>query len=319
MAKTTFQQYGPARWRVPGADELVFPVERIHQVYENRIVDHERYGQDGARLDDTGSKADIFEFTVGFYNSDKHEIGVDGTQQYPTVLNALAAACKIHETGNLYVPTVGWRRCRAWKYDRVEEASLVDFAAFIVSFKQDNEDDESTAAESLPSAAAVIRRQARDAVELLKFDTAGTASLSSLQEFAAGLEALANAPNDYASDIEAQVNGLSRVARRVDETFSQRTNEAVEEVNTLLTDPTSSRAARLLQQLQDTAARLSVDKFGGSGRTLWRTFQVDLSIFDIGTRVNQNPVLLINLNTQLEDLLDIRAGTRVRVFDRAVA
>lgn len=315
---SVFSRYGPAQWWVPGAEPIFFPVVAIQEDGGNAIVGHKRYGQDGERLDDTGSEAKVYTLETEWFSSDRHESEVDGIRLYPSVLNQLLDSFDIHETGDLYVPTKGLRRCRAHKYTRREQAGEVDVAHVTLIFREDNEDDAGDAADLDPVASAVLGRTVRDAVELLQWDTAGTFSLADIQELADGLVAIANAPGDAVADVENKANALIRAVERVDDAFTGAANDAQEEVATLLTDPSSSRVTRLLARIRDTTARVTSDKFATSGRVIKRTYARRLSIFDVSTKENQNPVALININPQLPDLLDIPAGTVVRIFDRIV-
>lgn len=314
MAETIFGQYPPGRWEVEGAEGIVFPVERIEEVYSNRLVPHKRIYRDGARIDDTGSEPTGWDITIGWYNAADHEEGVDGLVLYPDLLNMFCAACKIHKTGDLTVSTVGKRRCRAESYRRVESFSEIDVAAMTVRFLEDNEDDAATAAFAAPSASSVASRYAKEALDASQLHGCQSVDLLSLEGLAAELEALASAPGELVAQMEARVGNVAAAAQRVQNAFASQGDAAREEIQALLTDPTSSRAHRSLERLRDTVHRAVADANKHLGQPVSRTFDRDLSIFTIAASLGQDAEKLIPLNQQLPDLLSIPRGTVVRVF-----
>lgn len=313
MADGIFGRYPPAKWEVPGAAAVVFPVERLEQIGGNRLVPHERLHRDGARLDDTGSKAEGWSFTISFYNSNNHEEGVKGLEQYPDTINALIDACRIHETGTLTVPTVGKRRCRAESWRRVESYDKVDMAAVVITWLEDNEDDAESAAAQFPSASAVASKYAKDANAAA--EEFGTTSLDDLEAFADDLGDMLSAPSEFAADIDAKVGNLTAAGERLQATVDTQATMAKEELETIATDPLNGRALRAIAKVLDVAHRAPIQKHDKQGTPIvTRTFDVDLSIFGVAQSVGQSPGKLIPLNAGLADLLHIPAGTPVRVY-----
>ncbi|HZL96151.1 MAG TPA: DNA circularization N-terminal domain-containing protein, partial [Vicinamibacterales bacterium] len=105
MPDEIFPRYPPASWQVPGRALITFLVEDIQEDGGNRLVAHERPYRDGAKHDDTGSRAKRWAITSPSYN-DHTEEGVE-QNQYPAVLNALIDSFDVHETGTLTLPTRG--------------------------------------------------------------------------------------------------------------------------------------------------------------------------------------------------------------------
>lgn len=314
MPDTVQEQFPPAKWEVAGAAPITFPVERIEEAHGMRLVAHERVYRPGARLDNMGARYTIWRLTVTFFNSPNHEDGVDGLTQYPDVVNALCAACKIEETGTLTIPSVGKRRCQAATYNRVDEIGKVDACGVVFEFWEDNEDDAAAQATQSPSALSVVKGLANDSLAAAEEFGATSFDLGELVEFAAELEALAMAPGDFVTDLESQANAVANRAERVHDAFTNAANEAATELRTLLTDPTASRAGRTLQRLADTSRRILGQKSGHVGRVISRRFEHDLSIFDIAVLVGQSATDLMAINIEIPDLLAIPARTPVKVF-----
>lgn len=315
MAETTiFGQYPPASWDVPGAPKIVFPVERIDEAYNNRLVPHRRVYRDGARIDDTGGDPTGWDLTIGFYNAADHEEGVDGLLLYPDLLNSFCAACKIHETGTLTIPTVGPRRCRAESYRRSDTFSELDTASVVVRFLEDNEDDAAVAAFQAPSASSVASRYALEAIDASQLHGCTSEDLLSLTELAGELEELARAPVEMAAQMEGRAGNMAAAAARVQAAFAATGDRAHEDIETLLTDPTSSRAHRMLSRVRDTAHRAVADAYKHVGLPVSKTFDRNLSIFTIAASLGQDAEKLLPLNQHIPDLLNIKRGTPVRVF-----
>ncbi len=57
------------------------------------------------------------------------------------------------------------------------------------------------------------------------------------------------------------------------------------------------------------------EQFEQASQIVSRTFKTVVSIFDVAVAVDQDPTELMELNGQLPDLLAIRPGTPVLVFD----
>lgn len=307
-----FEKYPTAEFDVNG-QVVAFPVARIEEEHVNRLVHHERIYRPGARLDDTNSKAKVWRLTVEAYNSKWHEGDVRGEYLYPDDLNKLLDLFDEHETGDLVVPTRGKRRCRAERYTRIEEAGERDFAVVVLTFVEDNEDDAGAAAFQAPSAKSVVVTKANDAARASEDQSPMDPDAATmLRENAAALESYANAPFDYAGDIEAQVSSITSAVDKMEGTFAKRQEEAEDELYTLLTDPAASRAGRLLREVSDTASRVLGDKLSEGPDIVTRVLGRDVTLFGLAVTEGMDADRLLELNPGL-DPFNVPAGTPISV------
>jgi len=307
---TIFEGYPPLSWSVRG-QKYFFPALSISETGANRIVERERPFRDGAKLDDTGSKAvrwvveAIFENTV-------EETGLDNGEMalYPDVLNALVDSFKQHETGDLVLPTVGKRRARAEGYSRREQPEEQDAATVTFTFVEDNEDAVRADSFRQPTANANARRLS----EVTTFDQEsldnGHFSISDLQESVSELEGLMNAPLDYAQDIESSSKRVGQLAVQVVQVFS---NTGQRGRDTLL-GSRGNRASRKMVREQDMAARAANESRRGRPVIVRFVALRDTSLFSVAAYLRQPYVDLLAVNPQLEDPSYIPRGSEVRVF-----
>jgi hypothetical protein len=311
MAEEIFELYPTAKWEVPGKPAITFPVVALRENFANRIVPHKRVYRDGARLDDTGSEATEWSITADFYNSADHEQDVDGPNLYPTVLNKLCDSFTVHETGTLTVPTRGPRRCRAQRYARTEDAENRDFARVEFSWLEDNEDDASQAAFAAPNASAIVKKLGADMVKAAQLDGASSLNMAQINEFVASLEALANAPGEFVADLESVGDLVVGAIIRLERAFANTTDPEQNETARLLAEPPASRALELMYELADASKRIAGERVKSNGpKLITRTFNRDLSLFDIATEVGQSASDLMALNPSL-DAFHVPAGTSV--------
>lgn len=313
---TVFENYPPMQFTVAGLT-LAFPVLRIQQTGGNRIVERERPYRDGAKLDDTGSKA--IRWTVDALFNNSVIVGTQGEAQinainggiplYPDVLNLLIVNFDFHETGDLVVPTTGPARARADSYSRTETFEERDQAIASFVFCEDNEDSVDFRSISAPSGGANGARLAATT----ELDTQSIGSLSdaltSLQTSLLELEDFVNAPGDAAQDIEAAALRVEGSARRANRTFS----EAGRPGRDLFLDPANSRASRKLAIAIDLAARERNTARRGQPRLTQVVFRNATTIFRIGAVLGQDPGDLIGINPDIDPNF-IPAGTLVKVF-----
>jgi len=315
MADDLFGLFPTGKWEVEGVS-VYFAVEEIAESYANRLVEHERPYREGARLDDTFSKARVWRVTIGAYNSDDFPPEVS-SDFYPTELNKLLDSFEKHETGTLTTNTRGPRRCRAESYERVEANEARDSAAVVLLFKEDNEDDASASDFTAPTAAAVAKKQANDAERAAEEEGVSLGNLAgSIAELGAGIEGLMNAPGDFVGDIEAQANSITHSVEKVEGTFAKTSEESVNEVDTLMSNPSASRAGRLHRQIADTAQKAASAKVDITGRkVLSRTFAKDLNLFVAAASLNNTAPDVLLLNPTL-DPFEVIAGTPVKYYER---
>lgn len=301
-----------ASWEVKGKPKLALACTRISQTYANRIVRRKRPYREGARLDDTGGDPTQWELE-GLYHNGHDEPGLPELL-YPAHLDAVCDALVVHETGTLTTPTRGARRCRLMTFRRVEDAGLRDAAVLTCTFEEDNEDDAKASSFKAPSARAVARSLAQDTTDGLEEAGSLGDAVSELNEAAAELEGLANAPGEFVSDIDAQVNACTHAVDRVGSAFSDASSAGAAEIAAILTDPQNSRAGRALTKLGDVAGRERA-RVGGVLGLRSVTYPSTVSIFDVARDVEQDATKLMGLNPSLaEDFLRIAAGRSIRVF-----
>jgi prophage DNA circulation protein len=311
-----FKEYGPATWTV-GGTTIGFPVISISEDGGNRIVRHERPRRDGAKLDDMASKPRIFSFEAMFDNGllafpDAELVLNDvngGMSLYPDVLNALLDSFNVHETGDLFVPTRGKVRARAESYSRNENANVRNNARVHLTFVVDNEDSLDAAGFQPPAVSASAIAVATVAEEEAEKTGAWDGSISDLMEMANNIEGLANAPGDFLSDVEEQAGALKAAVDKVVKAHSDATTEGRD----LMLDPESSTLGKHLASMKEMAGQAIEKSRRGVPGFQTFTYATRMSIFDIAAAVGVDASTLMQINSQIEDQLDIPAGTGVRV------
>jgi len=311
-----FEAYGPATWTV-GGQTLAFPVVAINEGGGNRISRDERPMRDGAHLQDTGSQPVVFSFDCIFDNglvafdaeSQLQQIN-GGLELYPDVLNSLLDSFGVHETGDLYVPTRGKVRARADSYTRDETAEVLNSARVRLTFCVDNEDGLDFGGFEPPavSASAITVAQA---VELeAETSDAWDGSVTDLTELANNIEGLANAPGDYMSDVETQAKIIKNAHDKVVKVHTDKTKDGRAGLN----DPESTTLYKHLSALKEMAGQASQSSRRGTTTYITKTYTTRTSLMQVAALELQLYDTLVAINPQLEDPLDIPAGTGVRVL-----
>jgi prophage DNA circulation protein len=311
-----FKEYGPATWTV-GGTTLGFPVISIDEEGGNRIVLHERPRRDGAKLDDTGSKAKRFSFEAVFDNGllvlpDAELVLNDvngGMQLYPDILNAMLDSFDFHETGDLFVPTRGKMRARAETYSRNETAGIRNQGRVRMTFVVDNEDSLDATAFTPPAVSASAIKVAEVMEEEAQSIGAWDGSIADLMELANNIEGMANAPGDFLADVEAQAGALKAANDKVIKAHTDTTKEGRD----LLMDPESSTLHKHLATMKEMAGQaIERSRRGVPGFTT-KTYTTRMSIFDVAAVEGKDASILMQINAQIEDAMDIPAGVGVRV------
>lgn len=254
-----FEQFPAASWKVGQKPQLFFPVESIQEEGGNRIVERERPYRDGAKLDDTGSKARRWSVEVLFDNSiDETTTANGGALLYPEILNEFIRSFDEHEVGDLVLPTVGKIRARAQSYSRKEvQDAERDAGRLTLKFIEDNEDSVGARSFEPPTVKASARILAEQATFSAQADGVWDGTMADLNEFGDNLEAIASFPTDTVQDIDAQAGIVVAATNRVLHAF---TNERpTEKARKQLTDPDSSVTQRKLLTLKDTSAKAKQD------------------------------------------------------------
>ena len=312
-----FEGFVLCTWEVTGFS-VPLPVSRIEEEGGNRLVERERPNRDGAKIDDTGSKAKRWVLTLDYLNgSSEPDFPEDA---YPDLVNTLMQSCDVHECGDLTLPHIGKRRCRAHSYRRVEASDDRDYALVSVTFVEDNEDGTTASSFQSPSARSVCRTLTEQTT--LDCDDAGVDTGESLGEalndLAAGIETVLNAPGDFVGQFETMGKQFDAAAGRIEDAGSNMVHTfsppAPHENPAPLDDPGNSRALRGLRRLRDLGRRAADERLSALPRIIVRVDAVERSIFDIAAELSQDVTKLLTLNGSIENLLAIPARTPVRVF-----
>jgi hypothetical protein len=128
-------------------------------------------------------------------------------------------------------------------------------------------------------------------------------------EMANNIEGLANAPGDFLNDLEEQAGAMKAATDKVVKANSDVTTEG----KALLMDPESSTLAKHLETLKEMAGQAIEKSRRGVPGFKSLTYATRMSIFDVAAAEGKDASVLMQINAQLEDALDIPAGTGVRV------
>jgi hypothetical protein len=306
-----------AEWSV-GGQTFIIPVEVVEEDGGNRLVFRERPFRDGVKIDSTGGKQKTWKLQCLFSNEavqfDESGVRKGGTL-YPDVLESVLDSFDRQETGDLFVPTRGKRRCRANTYSRVETFEERKSARVSLLYVEDNEDN--------VDAASVQKRTIKGSglvvVQKAQFDAQGLGlwdgSISQLLEAMNELQGILNLPQTYRDDILGTAGVLLRNIDKTIEAFS----DAGQEARDMLTDPFGARLLRRLYALKDeiSGAQYESGTSGRQAKTTGFVMERDGTIFDVASdkRVNQDAQKLIDLNQyRIADPLNIEAGTEVLIF-----
>jgi prophage DNA circulation protein len=293
---TLFESMPPASWKVSSSKELFFACTSISEDGANRLVERERPYRDGAKIDDTGSKARRWRVEVIFNNS-VLEPGMKA-DLYPAILNDLIRSFDLHETGDLTLPTVGKIRARALTYSRVEAYDVRDEAKATFTWVEDNEDAVGARAFNPPTVKATALILAQQTTFSAASDATWDSTLADLNESAAKLEAIANFPGDTVQDLDAQAGIVVAATNRVLRAFT--TERPTERARRQLTDPDASVTQRKLIQLKSTARKAKKDL---SPEGIARIVIEDTSsLYAIAVNTNKNVEDLIRLNPGVNPL-----------------
>lgn len=309
-----FEQYPSASWAVASVRSIVFPVVEITEEGGNRIVLRERPYRDGAKVDDIGSKAKSWTVKAYFENTITEGFQQNGKPLYPEVLNDLIRSFDQHETGDLVIPTVGQVRARAVSYVRIERNDERDCAAVEFKFVQDNEDNIDATSFTLPTVKSSLNALTASTTFSAHSDAVFSTSLADLNEFAAGLVAIANFPSDFLNDIDSKVGIMVGAVNRVTNAFTSKSNNPKEKARAMLSDPDASMTGRKLVALQDTSARAAADFRANQPAIIRVVIERDMTIFDAAVEFKQDAQQMIGLNSKF-DPFAIPRGATLRILD----
>lgn len=306
-----FFGYKPAQFTVSGLT-YAFPTTRIRESGGNRLIERERPYRNGAKVDNTGSKAKRWTMECMFENSIS-DAGLTeinkGSPLYPNVLNALVALFDLRPTGDLVIPTVGKRRVKADSYERVEASEQRDCAMLTLTFVEDNEDSVDATSIAPATANANARRLAENTTFSAQQAGAWNGSLSDLDAFVADLEGLVNAPGNYEQTIRQSAKKIQGDVVRAKQAFQRAGRQGRD----LMLDPSNSRAERKLVQQQEISAKAANDARNSRPKLVQVVFKLNTSIFRISVIVGQSFEDLADVNPELDPFF-VPAGTLVNIF-----
>jgi prophage DNA circulation protein len=306
-----FEQYSVASWTVRG-DTIYFPIEDIEEDGGNRIVKRARPYRDGWKLDDTGADGKTFTITAHFNNSIDEDGIPTSPPLYPNVCNNIIESFDFHDTGTLITPTRGAVRCRAATYKRKESFSERDSATVTLTFMTDNEDSVDATSFTRPTVRATVQRAVTETTFTMESLGGFSDALASLEEAASNLQDAIAAPGELVQDVDQKASRVVRLADEVENQFLVSAQLGRD----LLTDPDAWATVRNLHILKDRSARAVDEKTSPIAPIVSAIFETDRSIYDIAAQLVQDPMDLAALNSDIENLLFIPAGTVVKVFEK---
>lgn len=308
-----FEQLPVASWTVKGRS-IAFPVQVVQQMGANRLIERERPYRDGAKLDDTGSKARKWAVDAIFQNTVQEPgLETNGSDLYPGALNEMIALFDIHETGDLVLPTIGKVRARAGDYTRVERYDTRDAAILTFNFIEDNEDNIDFRSIEAPSPKANAKRLAlatefdEQSAEVWDFNT------RSLNTLVSEIEGTVNTPFALLQQAQQTSTQVRHAAERLTRAFSRpgvRGREALGLTR-------GHRVQRRLVEQQDLAGRAVLESQGGRPKLISVVVTRPISLMALASVLRQSVDDLIAANPGLEDPNYLRAGTAVLVFANA--
>lgn len=306
MVDEVFGRYPVMRWTV-GSFRIAFPVERVREAGGNRIIERERPYRDGAKLDDTGSKARRWTADVCFNNQIVEQgLEENGLALYPDALNELIRSFDVHETGDLVVPTVGRQRCKAETYDRIETYEERDSAKLCFTWVEDNEDSVDFRQLQAPSAGANATQVALQTVFSAQTEEVWYPSLATFRTFMSQLETAANTPFVVANDVKIAANTIANASLRTARAFQRLGTPGRDQ----LARPGGNRTERKLVAGQDSAQRTAGEALHGQPRVISIVLTRDSSLFAVAAITRQPLGVLLELNPHL-DALFVPAGVVV--------
>lgn len=311
MPDDLFGKLALCTWSV-GGRVIPLSVARIEESGGNRIIERERPMRDGAKLDDTGSKAKRYRLTGSIFNGSTEQ-GIP-EDNYPDTLQALILSFDTHETGDLMVPTRGIRRCRAGTYSTTEGSDARDCAAFVLEFIEDNEDGVTASSFSTPSARSVLRSQVEEAT--FEAEKAGVQLgdlIGSITEMASEIEGLLNAPADFASQVDSKIKAVDSALSRIEKAGTGLDGGVKGPVSEALIATQSAPVIRKIRGIRDTLSRAVGDQLSAFGKAGSRSYPRTMSIFDVATLEGVNAATLMAMNPAIGAFLAIPPNTPIAV------
>lgn len=311
-----FSKWPPITWTVGGKTHLI-PQITCKRTFGNRLAAHKRPYRKGARHDNTGPDPVSWELTLAAGRT-VHEFDPRvPADYYPAGYTALLDSFDLEETGTLVTP-FGERRCKAANgmasWGRADQG--VDAVGITLTFIEDNEDDTDLGSFSLATARTAGPGQVDTFLGFAVQSGAGAGDFfDSLKEASRELQALANYPGDAIGEMVTRIQIITTSTVDVVDAYASAPQGAVERMSALLQDPLAGPALRKLEEFLDTACRAAEDEARrrGKARTV-RTYDREVSIYDVAAELEQDCADLMNINSALPDMFEIPRGTPIQVF-----
>lgn len=307
-----YDQFPPASWTPSGGRTIYFPVERVEESGGNRLVPRERAYKNGAKVDNTGSKATTWRLLCDFTNTlDEPGVENGGDPLYPTVMLLLLDSCASMETGDLVIPTRGKKRAQAQSWTTIENKDPLDTGIVTLEFMEDNEDETDVTSLKMPSVNATAIRLASNVSDAAESFGVHSASLMSFTQALAALESIANAPSTYARDVQDHASTVLASGNRLKNSFTAGAKVDAQSGDFFNTTK-GNRAERLVVLGQDRAGLARMNS--GNGRSKGRVvvFENSMTMAAISSMTGADVGALIDANPRLDPTF-VPRGTQVTI------
>jgi len=158
-----------------------------------------------------------------------------------------------------------------------------------------------------------VRARLATAVEEALFDAASIgawdASFEDITQLAADIEGALATPGQYLDDVKHKAGRVRRAAQAIKASVTTRT-----EGRDAGSDPSGELFMRKMTEVEDLAAQAEAQAAAAERPIVIRTWKAARDIFDIAASLGQDPGDLMSINSDIDDLGAIPAGTPVRVF-----
>lgn len=300
-----WEQTGPASFQADGLPEIKFVVTGVTKSGGKRLAKRKRPYRPGAKLDNIGREPREWDLEIVFFNTvDEPLMGTD-VPHWPDRANDLEEAAEADVTGTLHLPWERNIRGQIESFKRTYNTDKRDGEAFQLHFVEDTEEQLLGDAIDQVSVKAQIQRKVQDA----EFDAESfgdwDGSFEDFTELAADLEGALNAPGEALDDVLHKAGRVRRAAKSVSDSITSRIDGD---------DPEHERVLRKMNEISDLAAGVEIQASANSPRTRTVTYTSPVDIYSVAADLGQDAAELIKINTGLEDLMAIPAGTPVTVF-----
>jgi hypothetical protein len=179
------------------------------------------------------------------------------------------------------------------------------------TFVEDNEDGVLASSFISPSARSTAASVAEASAFSLEQQGVPSSDFgSSLAELAAGIESLANAPDEFMADLETKATQIRSATERITEAFSSGEDGA----GSLLLDPVAAHVWRHTALLVDTTSRVVAEKLSNRPKLRTVTFKYVVSMPQVAAAHQQDFVALLAANPKIGNAFAIPAGTPINIY-----